>query len=204
MGLELRFGIEGVWLLPFPSQETALAFVALVAASAASELFLGRLGLDARSVVSDRGSSLAVVLTFAAGTGVAFGAGELGWAAIAGAWPRWLGLAAMAAGLALRVYSIVWLGPMFTRFVQILPGHELVMTGPYRFVRHPSYSGLLLFYAGMGLALGSWLSLAALAGLPALGIAYRIRVEERALLSAFGEEYRAYMLRVRGLVPFPL
>jgi protein-S-isoprenylcysteine O-methyltransferase Ste14 len=93
---------------------------------------------------------------------------------------------------------------MFTRFVQILPGHRLVMTGPYRFVRHPSYSGLLLFYGGMGLALGSWLSLAALVGLPALGIAYRIRVEERALLAAFGEEYRAYMLRVRGLVPFPL
>jgi protein-S-isoprenylcysteine O-methyltransferase len=194
----------GVWLSPFPSRELALAFVALAAAWVASELFLGRSGLDARSIGSDRGSSFAIALAFAAGVMAALAASELGWAATGEAWPRWLGLSGMAAGLALRVYSIVWLGPMFTRFVQILPGHKLVKTGPYRFVRHPSYSGLLLFFAGMGLALGSWLSLAALVGLPAVGIAYRIRVEERALLGAFGEEYRACMGEVRRLVPFVL
>jgi protein-S-isoprenylcysteine O-methyltransferase Ste14 len=107
----------------------------------------------------------------------------------------------MAAGLGLRVFSIVWLGSMFTRFVQIVPGHTLVTNGPYRFVRHPTYSGLLLFFLGMGLALGDWLSVMALVLIPAAGIAYRIKVEERALLAAFGEEYRVYMTKVNGLIP---
>jgi protein-S-isoprenylcysteine O-methyltransferase Ste14 len=107
-------------------------------------------------------------------------------------------------GWPLRIFSIVWLGPMFTRFVQIVPGHRLVTSGPYRFVRHPSYSGLLLFLAGMGLALGDWLSLASMVLLPAIGVLYRIRVEEGALLARFGEEYKAYMDRVPGLLPFVL
>ena len=113
-----------------------------------------------------------------------------------------MGLAAMICGLALRVFAIIWLGPMFTRIVQIVPGHRLVTSGPYRFVRHPSYSGLLLFLVGMGFALGDWLSVAALAIVPTLGIAYRIMVEEDALLAAFGDEYRLYKVKVRALVPF--
>ncbi len=116
---------------------------------------------------------------------------------------RWAALVIMAAGLGLRVFSILWLGPMFTRFVQILPAHRLVTSGPYRFVRHPSYTGLLLFFTGLGIALGDWLSVVIMVVVPALGVLYRIRVEEEALLEAFGQEYRAYIDRVGGLLPLP-
>jgi protein-S-isoprenylcysteine O-methyltransferase Ste14 len=78
-----------------------------------------------------------------------------------------------------------------------------VTSGPYRFVRHPSYSGLLLFFTGLGIALGDWLSVAIMVVVPALGVLYRIRVEEEALLGAFGQEYRAYMSRVGSLAPLP-
>ncbi|HYP38798.1 MAG TPA: isoprenylcysteine carboxylmethyltransferase family protein [Chloroflexia bacterium] len=187
-----------------PSREWAFAFSALMVMWIASELFVGRLGLHLLSVESDRGSALAVLLAGTGGMSLAFIAANLRWLPIYEAWARWLGLAVMASGLALRVFAILWLGPMFTRFVQILPGHRLVTNGPYRFVRHPSYSGLLLFFMGMGLALGDWLSVLLLLLVPFVGVWYRIRVEEEALLGAFGEEYRRYIGRVRRLVPFVL
>ncbi|HEX9989581.1 MAG TPA: isoprenylcysteine carboxylmethyltransferase family protein [Chloroflexia bacterium] len=185
-----------------PSREWAFAFSALLVLWMASELFVGRLGLHLLSVESDRGSALAVLLAGMGGMGLAFIAANFRWLPIYEAWARWIGLAVMGAGLALRVFAILWLGPMFTRLVQILPGHRLVTSGPYRFVRHPSYSGLLLFFVGLGLALGDWLSVLLLLVVPFVGVWYRIRVEEEALLGAFSNEYRAYMERVRGLLPF--
>lgn len=191
--------LEG--LRDVPSREWGLLFTGLVAAWVLSEVFVGHLGLDLTSLESDRGSALAVILSAAMAVSLASLAAGAGLWPLEAVWPRWLGLGIMAAGLALRVVSILWLGPMFTRLVQILPDHHLVTTGPYRFVRHPSYSGLLLFFAGMGLAFGSWLSLAVMATVPLAGVLYRVRVEERALLAAFGEEYRDYMGRVPGLLP---
>jgi protein-S-isoprenylcysteine O-methyltransferase len=191
-------------LSPFPSYPFMLVFLALGVAWAASELFLGRFGVGTGSRASDRWSATVIALSIAAGATIANIEIRLGLAPIEVTWVRWFGLVVMAGGLALRVFAILWLGPMFTRVVQIVPGHRLVTTGPYRFVRHPSYTGMLLIFAGIGLALGSWLSLVALVVFPALGIAYRIRVEERTLLSAFGEEYKGYMERVRRLVPFLL
>jgi protein-S-isoprenylcysteine O-methyltransferase Ste14 len=179
----------------------SVVFWALMALWMLTEVFVGRLGLGAGARGSDRGSALAVLVTSGLGVTLAFEASALRWLPVGGTWVRWLGLLAMAAGLGLRVFSIVWLGSMFTRFVQIVPGHTLVTNGPYRFVRHPTYSGLLLFFLGMGLALGDWLSVMALVLIPAAGIAYRIKVEERALLAAFGEEYRVYMTKVNGLIP---
>ena len=170
---------------------------------ALSELFVGRLGLHALSLESDRGSALAVLMSAGIAVSLATGASVLRLLPVGADWVRWVALGIMVAGLALRVFSILWLGPMFTRFVQILPGHRLVTSGPYRFVRHPSYSGLLLFFTGLGVALGDWLSVAVMVVVPALGVLYRIRVEEEALLEAFGQEYRAYMGRVGGLLPLP-
>ena len=73
--------------------------------------------------------------------------------------------------------------------------------GPYRFVRHPTYSGLLLLFLGTGLALGDWLSVAALVLLPGVGIGYRIMVEERMLLAGLGDDYAQYRKRTWRLVP---
>ncbi|HEX8228028.1 MAG TPA: isoprenylcysteine carboxylmethyltransferase family protein [Chloroflexia bacterium] len=184
-----------------PSREWAGFFAGLVLLWALSELFVGRLGLHALSVESDRGSALAVLLSAGIAVTLAMGASMLRLLPVGADWVRWAALVIMVAGLALRVFSILWLGPMFTRFVQILPGHRLVTNGPYRFVRHPSYSGLLLFFMGLGIALGDWLSAAIMVVVPALGVLYRIRVEEEALLGAFREEYRAYMGRVGSLLP---
>jgi protein-S-isoprenylcysteine O-methyltransferase Ste14 len=188
-------------LRDIPSREWAGCFAGLVLLWVLSELFVGRLGLHARSLESDRGSVLAVLVSASVSVPLAMGASVLRLLPVGADWVRWAGLGVMAAGLALRVFSILWLGPMFTRFVQILPGHHLVTNGPYRFVRHPSYSGLLLFFGGMGVALGDWLSVAIMAIVPALGVLYRIRVEEEALLVAFGEEYRTYMGRAGSLLP---
>jgi protein-S-isoprenylcysteine O-methyltransferase Ste14 len=181
-----------------------MTFGALFALWVLSELRIGKLGLHLSAIESDRGSALAVLFTGLAGVGMGLLAASLRWLPVYEAWPRWLGLGVMLAGLALRVYSILWLGPMFTRFVQIVPNHRLVTGGPYRYMRHPSYSGLLLYFGGMGLALGDWLSLLLLLGLPLAGVHYRIKVEEETLLATFGDEYRLYMARVGGLVPFTL
>ncbi len=185
-----------------PSREWAWLFAGLVLLWVLSELFVGRLGLHALSLQSDRGSALAVLMSAGIATSLALGTSMLRLLSISD-WLRWAALGIMAAGLALRVFSILWLGPMFTRFVQILPGHRLVTSGPYRFVRHPSYTGLLLFFTGLGIALGDWLSAVIMVVVPALGVLYRIRVEEEALLDAFGQEYRAYRSRVGSLLPVP-
>lgn len=186
-----------------PSREWAWAFAGLALSWVLSELFVGRLGLHALSLESDRGSALAVLASAAISVPLAMGASVPRLLPVGADWLRWAGLGVMAAGLTLRVVSILWLGPMFTRFVQILPGHRLVTSGPYRFVRHPSYSGLLVFFTGLGLALGDWLSAAIMVVVPTLGVLYRIRVEEEALLGAFGQEYGAYMRRVGALFPLP-
>ena len=87
----------------------------------------------------------------------------------------------MLAGIALRWYSINVLGKYFTFDVAIQSGHTLIEAGPYRFIRHPSYSGALLTLLGFGLALGNWAGLAASLRCLGLAYAYRIPLEEAAL-----------------------
>jgi protein-S-isoprenylcysteine O-methyltransferase Ste14 len=111
------------------------------------------------------------------------------------------GLALMLAGTALRWAAIRALWSYFTVNVSILEGQRVVRGGPYRLVRHPSYTGLLLRYLGFGLALANWLS-AALVFLPLLcATVYRMRVEEEALREHFGEEYEEYAGETKRLVP---
>ncbi len=112
------------------------------------------------------------------------------------------GVCLMLLGVALRWYSAAILGKYFTFDVAVQGGQALIETGPYRFIRHPSYSGALVSLAGFGLALGNWAGLAA--GLCCLGsaYAYRMPVEEAALASALGDGYTQYMKRTRRLVPF--
>jgi protein-S-isoprenylcysteine O-methyltransferase len=106
-----------------------------------------------------------------------------------------------AAGLTLRWYSIVHLGRFFTVNVAIASDHRLIDTGPYRFVRHPSYTGALLAFFGLGLCLNNWVSLALLTVPIFLVFLRRMQVEESALLRALPAQYRAYMARTKRLVP---
>ena len=121
-------------------------------------------------------------------------------------WQRTLlfiaGICLMLLGVALRWYSVSVLGKYFTFDVAIHSGQVLVEVGPYRYIRHPSYSGALLSLLGFGLSLGNWAGL--LASLSCLGVAYayRIPIEESALASALGETYKQYLKRTWRLVPF--
>jgi protein-S-isoprenylcysteine O-methyltransferase Ste14 len=121
-------------------------------------------------------------------------------------WQRTLlfiaGICLMLLGVSLRWYSVSVLGKYFTFDVAIHSGQVLVEVGPYRYIRHPSYSGALLSLLGFGLALGNWAGLAASLLCLGFAYAYRIPVEEAALASALGETYKQYLKRTWRLVPF--
>jgi protein-S-isoprenylcysteine O-methyltransferase len=114
----------------------------------------------------------------------------------------WLGLCLMIAGLALRFVAIGQLGRFFVPEVAIQPGQRLVDRGLYRYLRHPSYTGSFITTVGYALALGNWLSLLVMLLLPGLVFGLRMRLEEAALIEAFGPEYFAYMRRTKRLIPF--
>jgi protein-S-isoprenylcysteine O-methyltransferase Ste14 len=107
----------------------------------------------------------------------------------------------MVAGFAFRAWAIRELGRFFTVTVGLEEGHRVVDTGPYRFVRHPSYTGMQLFFVGLGIALDSWLSLAAAMLLPLAGIVTRILYEEQTLRRELGEPYISYSSRTTRLIP---
>ena len=112
-----------------------------------------------------------------------------------------IGAVLFAAGLAIRWYAIIYLGRFFTVNVAIASDHKLIDGGPYRFVRHPSYSGALLAFLGLGLCIGNWASIAIVA-IPILSVfLWRIHVEEAALLLGLGDQYRRYMDRTKRLIP---
>jgi len=124
-------------------------------------------------------------------------------AAMPGAKPVfWLGCVLFGLGLILRWYSIIYLGRFFTVNVAIHSGHEIIDTGPYKRIRHPSYTGALLAFLGLALCLTNWVSLA-LVMLPIfLAFSRRISIEETALASALGSPYINYMRRTKRLAPF--
>jgi len=112
------------------------------------------------------------------------------------------GLILFLVGLALRWYSIGYLGRFFTVDVSISSEHKLIDSGPYRYVRHPSYTGALLIFIGLGFCFGNWLSILFLTVPIMAAFLWRIRVEEHALIHGLGEKYRAYMERSKRLIPF--
>jgi protein-S-isoprenylcysteine O-methyltransferase Ste14 len=111
------------------------------------------------------------------------------------------GLVLMIAGMAMRWYSIWALGASFTLAVSTRSGQEVVQSGPYRWVRHPSYAGGLLTILGVLVCCANLVSLAALT-IALFGYAYRIRIEESALTTYLGSPYRDYMRRTKRLIPF--
>jgi protein-S-isoprenylcysteine O-methyltransferase Ste14 len=152
----------------------------------------------------DRGSRVVVVASVGIGIAlaayVAFAVPEAAIAAPSRLVPL-SGIALMLGGEVFRLYAIRSLGRYFTLVVVLHPGQQLVESGPYRLIRHPSYTGSLVTVLGICLAMTNWLSL--LGMIPAsLGYAYRIRIEERALVEGLGEEYRAYMRRTKRIIPY--
>lgn len=117
----------------------------------------------------------------------------------------WLGIVLMDAGIVLRFYAINVLGRSFTTSVAIAPEQTVIEAGPYRLIRHPSYTGILITLLGLGLSLtNNWLSLLVIIGCALLGFSYRIRVEEHVLQEHLGQRYQDYMRRTKRLIPFVL
>jgi protein-S-isoprenylcysteine O-methyltransferase Ste14 len=114
----------------------------------------------------------------------------------------WAGIILMLLGAAFRAYAIRVLGRYFVVTVAVGPDQRVIDVGPYRYIRHPSYSGALLVLLGLGLTLTNWASLAVLAACNLIGFAYRVNVEERALRDVLGSPYIAYMGRTHRFIPF--
>ena len=156
-----------------------------------------------RAVRKDRGTRLVIALAVYLGIAAALAIARTpGLRAYANNW--WtlcLGLALVGAGVALRAWAILSLGRYFRRTVTIEPGQRIVRRGPYRVLRHPSYAGIFLIFAGFGLALGSWVGAAVALLIIFAGTLPRIRVEERALLQAFGPDYADYANETARVLP---
>ena len=114
----------------------------------------------------------------------------------------WTGTAMLVGGSLLRRHCFRVLGKLFTGAVMVQADHVVVDRGAYRWVRHPSYTGGIMMFMGIGVALANWVSVAVLTLIPIGAYAYRVRVEERALLATLGEPYRAYMQTRKRFVPF--
>ncbi|SNY47398.1 methyltransferase family protein [Paractinoplanes atraurantiacus] len=105
-------------------------------------------------------------------------------------------------GLLLRWWSFLTLGRYFTVVVMTSEDQPVVDRGPYRFVRHPSYTALLLIFTGIGLMLQNWLGTVAAVTLVLIALLHRIRIEERALTAALGEHYRTFAATRARLIPY--
>jgi protein-S-isoprenylcysteine O-methyltransferase Ste14 len=112
-----------------------------------------------------------------------------------------IGLTMFLAGFVMRRWSEMTLGRYFTFTVMTSTNQPVITSGPYRFVRHPGYTGVLLVVIGAGLVNGNWAGLAGWTLLVLLPLLYRIHVEENALLVALGDRYREYAAHHKRLLP---
>ncbi len=130
--------------------------------------------------------------------------GEIGWLATR-LLPHspavgWTGAAIVLAGVALAILARLFLGRNWSGIVTVKRDHELILRGPYRFVRHPIYSGILLALLGTAVAVGQVRGLIALA-FAALGLRWKSLKEEQFMEEEFGDAYRSYKQRVKALIP---
>src|SRR5205814_7527021 len=105
--------------------------------------------------------------------------------------------------LAFSVWARVYLGGNWSAAVAVKADHELIRTGPYRYARHPIYTGILVALAGTALARGEWRGLVALA-FAFLGLWRKLSLEEALLTEVFGAQYADYQANVPALIPFLL
>ena len=151
----------------------------------------------------DRGSMRLLWLSIALGLGLAIAAQWVPAARLPGS-PSSVALVALAflvCGLAVRWVAILTLGRLFTVDVAIHADHGVVQEGLYRFVRHPSSTGLLIAFLGLGVFFASWLSLLGLLVPITLAVLNRVAKEERALLDSLGPAYAAYSAHTKRFIP---
>jgi len=172
----------------------------------ASELFgavlIPRLrGRGATKVRRDRGSMALILFTVWISLTVAlyFGYGGIG------ALPKWVfypGIFLMLLGVVIRQWAIAVLGRFFSFHVRVVEDHRVVDKGPYRLVRHPSYTGVLITFIGLSLAVQSLGALLVLQAVFIVSYGYRMKVEEKTLLTELGYNYVNYMKRTKRIIPY--
>ena len=191
--------------LPFDHSGARIAFYAAFIPFLVLELTVRlRTVANRQGSREDRGSFLVLYVTVGGGIAGAFVlASNVPGAAITFArWPIFvIGVALLATGVVIRTWAVALLGRFFTTDVRVHAGQVVVDEGPYRWVRHPSYSGLILVFIGIGLALGNWAALATVVFVPTAALVNRIHIEERALLDGLGEPYRRFAASRARLIP---
>jgi protein-S-isoprenylcysteine O-methyltransferase Ste14 len=113
-----------------------------------------------------------------------------------------VGLLVFASGMALRWFSVFYLGRLYTFEVAIAEDHRVISTGPYRYMRHPAYSFSLLSFFGLGICADNVLSLLLFTVPISWALLHRIRIEEAALTDALGRHYTDYALKTSRLIPY--
>ena len=169
----------------------------------ASIIGRARKGAARDGAPDDKGSLRVVMLTQGLGFLAAFSLAWAHWGRLAD--PRaafWIGMLTVLAGTVLRRLCFRALGASFTGEVRVRPEQQVVSDGPYRWVRHPAYTAGVLMIVGVAIALGSWIGALIALLCTTAGYAYRVNVEERALLATLGEPYRAYRARTKRFIPF--
>jgi protein-S-isoprenylcysteine O-methyltransferase Ste14 len=153
--------------------------------------------VNVRGEVVFRAMFFGAILLWPIGRGVTPGAVIGG-----GAWLFTLGTVIGWLGLLLRWWSFVSLGKYFTVTVRTSEDQPVVQRGPYRVLRHPSYTGLLLTFTGGGLIVNNWVSAAGAAGVLLIALIYRLRIEEHALNDALGDRYQRFAADRARLIPY--
>lgn len=180
-------------------------FLALSAIWIASEFWIGRKRAADRGKAHDRGSLQILHVAIWGSILVAVWLSRSGYGRFDESlrMPLFrIGCGMMIAGMLFRWWAVRVLANYFTVDVAIRDDHKLIRNGPYRLLRHPSYTGSLITFYGFALALGSVWSLALIAVVVTAAFLWRIRVEERALVSAFPQDYPAYARETKRLIPF--
>jgi protein-S-isoprenylcysteine O-methyltransferase Ste14 len=178
-------------------------WVAFVLAFAPEFLLISR-STPAPGDGTDRGSLKVIVFCNGAGMFIAFFVSNLTQFSIARGQKIWfgVGLAVLLLGSLLRRHCFHMLGRHFTGDVRASVDQPVIQSGAYSLVRHPSYTGGIMMFAGVGLALTNWLSLVVVMLLNIPAYFYRVRVEEQALQETVGQPYRQYMTRTKRFIPF--
>jgi len=114
----------------------------------------------------------------------------------------WIGIVVMLCGITLRVWAFQTLGRFYTRTLRISEGQRVIQEGPYKYVRHPGYLGVIVLWVGAGLATVNWIIAVLVTFTFLAAYRYRINAEERMLVASFGEQYAAYKEHTWRLLPF--
>jgi protein-S-isoprenylcysteine O-methyltransferase Ste14 len=143
------------------------------------------------------------ILSISIGINIAVKSGSSGIGSFSTAYPliNYIGLLLIISGIAVRWTAILTLGRQFTTTLTIVENHKIIDTGIYKHIRHPSYTGGLMSFLGLSIAFSNWITFLVIFFPILFGYIYRINIEEKLLVSYFGEEYIAYSRNTYRLIP---